>query len=169
MKLVVSHKSNFPATSEATFSTTGRRKRLQQVPEHRPCEDTEWSLPGSSSPRDNVQQQWQARVRVTSCLSLLQAELTHMMATGTTRTRKKGLTATENSKSKRDTHPNVHSSTVYNRQDMLFVVQSLSRVRLFMIPWNAACQASLSFTISQVCPSEFGHGSNLNAHWQMNG
>ena len=27
-------------------------------------------------------------------------------------------------------------------------VQSLSRVRLFAIPWSAACQASLSFTIS---------------------
>ena len=29
------------------------------------------------------------------------------------------------------------------------VVQSLSRVRLFVTPWTAACQASLSFTISQ--------------------
>ena len=29
-----------------------------------------------------------------------------------------------------------------------FVVQSLSRVRLFATPWTAACQASLSFTIS---------------------
>ena len=28
-------------------------------------------------------------------------------------------------------------------------VQLLSNVRLFVIPWNAACQASLSFTISQ--------------------
>ena len=28
------------------------------------------------------------------------------------------------------------------------VVQSLSRVRLFVTPWTAACQASLSFTIS---------------------
>ena len=31
----------------------------------------------------------------------------------------------------------------------LIVVQSLSPVRLFEIPWTAACQASLSFTISQ--------------------
>ena len=31
----------------------------------------------------------------------------------------------------------------------IIVVQSLSRVRLFAIPWTAACQASLSFTISQ--------------------
>ena len=145
----------------------GRRKCLQQVPEHSPCEDTQWSLPGSSSPRDNVQQQWQARVRMTSYLSLLQAELTHMMVAGTTRTRKKSFAATENSK--RYTHPNVHSSTIYNRQDMLFVVQSLSLVWLCVIPRNAACQASLSLTISRVCPSEFGHGSNLNAHWQMNG
>ena len=29
-----------------------------------------------------------------------------------------------------------------------FVVQSLSRVQLFVTPWTAACQASLSFTIS---------------------
>ena len=29
------------------------------------------------------------------------------------------------------------------------VVQSLSHVQLFAIPWTAACQASLSFTISQ--------------------
>ena len=28
-------------------------------------------------------------------------------------------------------------------------VQSLSHVRLFAIPWTAACQASLSFTVSQ--------------------
>ena len=33
---------------------------------------------------------------------------------------------------------------------MLFVVvQSLSHVRLFVTPWTAAHQASLSFTISQ--------------------
>ena len=31
---------------------------------------------------------------------------------------------------------------------MLLVVQSLSRVGLFATPWTAACQASLSFTIS---------------------
>ena len=30
----------------------------------------------------------------------------------------------------------------------IVVVQSLSRVRLFATPWTAACQASLSFTIS---------------------
>ena len=32
---------------------------------------------------------------------------------------------------------------------MSFIVQSLSHVRLFVTPWTAACQASLSFTISQ--------------------
>jgi len=32
---------------------------------------------------------------------------------------------------------------------MVVVVQSLSNVRLFATPWTAACQASLSFTISQ--------------------
>ena len=31
----------------------------------------------------------------------------------------------------------------------IYIVQSLSHVRLFAIPWSAACQASLSFTISQ--------------------
>ena len=29
------------------------------------------------------------------------------------------------------------------------VVQSLSRIQLFVTPWTAACQASLSFTVSQ--------------------
>ena len=32
---------------------------------------------------------------------------------------------------------------------MVAVVQLLSRVQLFTTPWTAACQASLSFTISQ--------------------
>ena len=32
----------------------------------------------------------------------------------------------------------------------VFVVQSLSQVRLFAIPWTAAHQASLSFTISRI-------------------
>ena len=32
---------------------------------------------------------------------------------------------------------------------IVVVVQSLSRVQLFVTPWIAACQASLSFTISQ--------------------
>ena len=35
----------------------------------------------------------------------------------------------------------------------LFVVQSPSRVWLFVTPWTAAHQASLSFTSSQSCPS----------------
>ena len=34
---------------------------------------------------------------------------------------------------------------------MLYVVQSLSRVWLFVTPWTAARQASLSFTFSQSC------------------
>ena len=42
----------------------------------------------------------------------------------------------------------------YLREDsyylsFVFVVQSLSCVQLFATPWTAACQASLSFTISQ--------------------
>ena len=32
---------------------------------------------------------------------------------------------------------------------MLFVVQSLSHVRLFVTPWTAALEASLFFTVSQ--------------------
>ena len=32
---------------------------------------------------------------------------------------------------------------------MFIVVQSLNYVRLFVIPWTAACQASLSITVSQ--------------------
>ena len=44
----------------------------------------------------------------------------------------------ENSNSKTYMHPSVH-----------VVAQSLSRDQLFEIPWTAACQASLSFTISQ--------------------
>ena len=34
-------------------------------------------------------------------------------------------------------------------QSDILVVQSLSHVRLFATPWTVACQASLSFTISQ--------------------
>ena len=33
--------------------------------------------------------------------------------------------------------------------DLIIVVQSLSHVQLFVTPWTAACQTSLSFTISQ--------------------
>ena len=36
-----------------------------------------------------------------------------------------------------------------NASDVVFVVQSLSCVWLFVTPWTAAHQASLSFTISQ--------------------
>ena len=36
-------------------------------------------------------------------------------------------------------------------RDTPAVVQLLSLVHLFPTPWTAACQASLSFTISQVC------------------
>ena len=32
---------------------------------------------------------------------------------------------------------------------LLFIVELLSRVRLFVTPWTAALQASLSFTISR--------------------
>ena len=34
----------------------------------------------------------------------------------------------------------------------MLLSHSLSRVRVFVIPWTAACQASLSFTISQSLP-----------------
>ena len=39
--------------------------------------------------------------------------------------------------------------TVLRIKWRLGFVQSLHRVQLFMTPWNAACQAPLSFTISQ--------------------
>ena len=38
------------------------------------------------------------------------------------------------------------------RPDQFSSVQSLSRVRLLATPWTAACQASLSLTISQNLP-----------------
>ena len=43
----------------------------------------------------------------------------------------------------------LHQILVTATQDQHFVVQSLSRVRLFVTPWTAACQASLSFAISR--------------------
>ena len=33
--------------------------------------------------------------------------------------------------------------------DLFVIVQSLSHVRIFATPWTTACQASLSFTVSQ--------------------
>ena len=39
--------------------------------------------------------------------------------------------------------------------NLLFVVQSLSRVQLFATPWTAAHQASLSFTVFQSLLSLF--------------
>ena len=41
----------------------------------------------------------------------------------------------------------MHSITI--RKQMPVVVQSLSHVQVFVIPWTAAHQASLSFTITQ--------------------
>ena len=37
----------------------------------------------------------------------------------------------------------------YKKKTVIVVLQSLSHVRLFVTPWAAAHQASLSFTISQ--------------------
>ena len=39
----------------------------------------------------------------------------------------------------------------WNFMSFVVVVQSLSRVGLFVIPWTAACQASLSFNSSRAC------------------
>ena len=39
----------------------------------------------------------------------------------------------------------------WNFMPFVVVVQSLSRVRLFVTPWTAACQASLSFNSSRAC------------------
>ena len=48
-----------------------------------------------------------------------------------------------------DTHTPTHTHTHRGcSSHIVVVVQSLSYVRLFATPWIAACQASLSFTIS---------------------
>ena len=43
----------------------------------------------------------------------------------------------------------MYTTEYYSAIFVDFVVQSLSHVQLFVIPWIAAHQASLSFTISQ--------------------
>ena len=48
------------------------------------------------------------------------------------------------------------SSSMHRRIE--FVVQSLSRIWLFATPWTAACQASLSFTVSWKFPQ-------IHVHW----
>ena len=48
--------------------------------------------------------------------------------------------------------PTSVSSTRYKDSSLLVVVQSLSHVWLFAIPWTAACQDFLSFTISWSLP-----------------
>ena len=50
-------------------------------------------------------------------------------------------------KSKRKYSTTVSLKTINSR--IVAVVQLLSHVQLFAIPWTAACQASLSFTIAQ--------------------
>ena len=42
----------------------------------------------------------------------------------------------------------VHNLSVMIWCSLIFIVQSLRHVQLFVTPWTAACQASLSFTIS---------------------
>ena len=44
---------------------------------------------------------------------------------------------------------NCTRSFLYNKHTITFVVQLPSNVQLFATPWTAACQASLSLTISQ--------------------
>ena len=43
----------------------------------------------------------------------------------------------------------IYTTEYYSASFVDFVVQSLSHIRLFVIPWIAARQASLSLTISQ--------------------
>ena len=43
----------------------------------------------------------------------------------------------------------IYTTEYYSAIFVDFIVQSLSRVQLFVIPWIAACQASPSFTVSQ--------------------
>ena len=45
----------------------------------------------------------------------------------------------------------IYARNLWKFNKLVLVVQSLSRVWLFVTPWTAACQASLSFTISRVC------------------
>ena len=46
-------------------------------------------------------------------------------------------------------HCFVYVYTNKNISVYVYIVKSLSRVQLFATPWSAACQASVSFTISQ--------------------
>ena len=54
---------------------------------------------------------------------------------------------------------------------LIYVCQSLSRVRLFATPWTVACQAPLSMGFSRQeywsglpCPSPGGHPTSLSIH-----
>ena len=47
-----------------------------------------------------------------------------------------------------DTPEFLKIKAVCSSKDMAVVVQSLSHVRLFVIPWTEACQAPLSFISS---------------------
>ena len=42
-----------------------------------------------------------------------------------------------------------HVEPLWLARDFVVVVQLLSHVQLFAVPWSAACQVSLSFIISQ--------------------
>ena len=46
-------------------------------------------------------------------------------------------------------NPYTTVSSKVTARNVVVVLQLLSHVRLFLTPWTAACQASLSFTISQ--------------------
>ena len=48
-----------------------------------------------------------------------------------------------------ETAPSPHLAHLLGNKKLFSSVQSLSHVRLFVTPWIAACQASLSVTISQ--------------------
>ena len=51
-----------------------------------------------------------------------------------------------------ETHPHTFSKSIFDKGGMNIVVQSSSCVQLFVTPWTAACQTSLSLNISWSLP-----------------
>ena len=51
-----------------------------------------------------------------------------------------------------ETHPYTFSKSIFDKGGMNIVVQSSSCVQLFVTPWTAACQTSLSLNISWSLP-----------------
>ena len=68
----------------------------------------------------------------------------------------------------------IHQWTILSWTYVVVIVQSLSHVQLFVTPWTASCQASLSFSISSsllrlvsielVMPSNLCHSLSPSVH-----